>query len=124
MEKKITAENAKLAAEKKAEKTGIEGGAMSKAKDEGKDKPEGQKYTYVSEKPLKKLHQEINVLAINWLKQRLKEKINWKQEKNRLSKWKSCACKRIAKPEKCCEIMLKKYRKNVEKMIEKMLKNN
>ena len=56
MEKKITAENAKLAAEKKAEKTGIEGGAMSKAKDEGKDKPEGQKrtYTYVSEKPLKK----------------------------------------------------------------------
>ena len=54
LEGKITAENAKLAAEKKAEKTGIEGGAMSKAKDEGKDKPEGQKYTYVSQKPLKK----------------------------------------------------------------------
>ena len=63
LEGKITAENVKLAAEKKAEKTGIEGGAMSKSKDEGKDKPEGPKnekvkYKYielfsVKDQPLK-----------------------------------------------------------------------
>ena len=57
LEGKITAENVKLAAEKKAEKTGIEGGAMSKSKDEGKDKPEGPKnekvkYKYVSKRSI------------------------------------------------------------------------
>ena len=40
LEGKITAENAKLAVEKKEEKTGIEGGAISNTKDEGKDNPE------------------------------------------------------------------------------------
>ena len=40
LEGKITAENAKLAVEKKEEKTGIEGGAICNTKDEGKDNPE------------------------------------------------------------------------------------
>ena len=48
LEGKITAENSKLAVDKKEEKTGIEGGAMSKTKDEGKDNPE-VKYEYIEE---------------------------------------------------------------------------
>ena len=53
MSMSVTAENVKLAAEKKAEKTGIEGGAMSKSKDEGKDKPEGPKNEKVKYKYIK-----------------------------------------------------------------------
>ena len=48
LEGKITAENSKLAVDKKEEKNLIEGGAMSKTKDEGKDNPE-VKYEYIEE---------------------------------------------------------------------------